>query len=69
MFADSAQRLLKAHRETETDLTKDAQSLKRTIEGAIADIDELHAGGYPPVPTSVCCYDNRFVCALKFWFI
>lgn len=37
------ERLLKAHRETESQLTHDAQTLKRTIEGAIGDIDELHA--------------------------
>eukprot|EP00048_Salpingoeca_helianthica_P015751 m.228427 g.228427 ORF g.228427 m.228427 type:complete len:1144 (+) comp17477_c0_seq1:140-3571(+) len=36
------ERLLKAHNETEAALTQDAQALKRTIEGAVVDIDDLH---------------------------
>eukprot|EP00047_Mylnosiga_fluctuans_P020491 m.92966 g.92966 ORF g.92966 m.92966 type:complete len:1128 (-) comp8525_c1_seq1:83-3466(-) len=37
------ERLLKAHTETEGALTRDANHLKRAIEGAIVDIDDLHA--------------------------
>jgi phage host-nuclease inhibitor protein Gam len=37
------ERLLEAHRGTESSLTEDAHKLKGVIEGAISDIDELHA--------------------------
>lgn len=36
------ERLLEAHRATEDDLTLDAKDLKRVLEGAIEDIEELH---------------------------
>lgn len=36
------EKLLAAHRNTESSLTKDAEALRLCIEGAIADIGELH---------------------------